>query len=137
MRHYVLDACAVIAFINDEEGAEIIEKILVGAVKKENKVIINKINLLEIYYNFAREYDSETLKEAYYRIISLPMEINDLLNDDLFYEAARLKATYRISLADSIALAEASIRKAELLTSDHHEFDIVEANEKIRFRWFR
>ena len=137
MRHYVLDACAVIAFINDEEGAEIIEKILVGAVKKENKVIINKINLLEIYYNFAREYNSETLKEAYYRIISLPMEINDLLNDDLFYEAARLKATYRISLADSIALAEASIRKAELLTSDHHEFDIVEANEKIRFRWFR
>ena len=137
MRHYVLDACAVIAFINDEEGAEIIEKILLGAVKKENKVIINKINLLEIYYNFAREYDSETLKEAYYRIISLPMEINDLLNDDLFYEAARLKATYRISLADSIALAEASIRKAELLTSDHHEFDIVEANEKIRFRWFR
>ena len=136
MRHYVLDACAVIAFINDEEGAEIIEKILLGAVKKENKVIINKINLLEIYYNFLREYDSETLKEAYRRIISLPMEINDLLNDDLFYKAARLKATYRISLADSIALAEASIRKAELLTSDHHEFDIVEANEKIRFRWF-
>jgi PIN domain nuclease of toxin-antitoxin system len=46
MRYYVLDACAVIAFINDEEGAEIIEKILLGAVKKENKVIINKINLL-------------------------------------------------------------------------------------------
>ncbi len=92
---------------------------------------------MEIYYNFLREYDSETLKEAYRRIISLPMEINDLLNDDLFYEAARLKATYRISLAYSIALAEASVRKAELLTSDHHEFDIVEANEKNRFRWFR
>jgi PIN domain nuclease of toxin-antitoxin system len=137
MRYYVLDACAVIAFINDEEGAEIIEKILLGAVKKENKVIINKINLLEIYYNFSREYDNETLKEAYRRIISLPMEINDLLSDELFYEAARFKATYRISLADSIALAEASVRKAELLTSDHHEFDIVEANEKIRFRWFR
>jgi len=137
MKYYVLDACAVIAFIHDEEGAEIIEKVLLGAVKKENKVIINKINLLEIYYNFLREYDSETLKEAYRRIISLPMEINDLLNDDLFYEAARLKATYRISLAYSIALAEASVRKAELLTSDHHEFDIVEANEKIRFRWFR
>jgi len=137
MKYYVLDACAVIAFIHDEEGAEIIEKVLLGTVKKENKVIINKINLLEIYYNFLREYDSETLKEAYRRIISLPMEINDLLNDDLFYEAARLKATYRISLADSIALAEASVRKAELLTSDHHEFDIVEANEKIRFRWFR
>jgi len=37
----------------------------------------------------------------------------------------------------SIALAEASVRKAELLTSDHHEFDIVEAKEKIRFCWFR
>ncbi|MFW5751958.1 MAG: type II toxin-antitoxin system VapC family toxin [bacterium] len=137
MSYYVLDACAIIAFINDEEGAEVIEEILLGAAKKENKVIINKINLLEIYYNFSREYESETLKEAYRRILALPMEINDLLNDSLFYEAARLKAIYRISLADSIALAEASVRKAELVTSDHHEFDVVETKEVIGFHWFR
>ena len=55
----------------------------------------------------------------------------------LFPEAGRLKASYKISLADAIALAQTSISDGELLTSDHHEFDAIEKHEGIRFHWIR
>ena len=52
-------------------------------------------------------------------------------------EAGRLKSKYRISLADSIALAEALILGGELLTCDHHEFDVIKKKEPINFMWIR
>jgi len=48
-----------------------------------------------------------------------------------------LKATYRISLADAIALEETRESDAVILTSDHHEMDIIEKSEPIRFEWIR
>ena len=56
---------------------------------------------------------------------------------DLFYEAGRLKASYKISFADSFALAQTIILDGTLLTSDHHEFDRIESIEKIKFMWIR
>jgi len=48
-----------------------------------------------------------------------------------------LKATYKISLADSIATACASIYYAELVTADHHELDEIASKENIKFLWIR
>ena len=137
MKSYVLDACAVIAFVLDEEGAGKVEKLL--SLSSENKcsIFINKINLLEIYYNFRKEYDAETLEEAYSRILGLPVTIIDSISDEVFYEAGRLKSQYRISLADAIALAETKIREAILVTADHHEFDVIDKKENIKFHWIR
>ncbi|GHU08730.1 hypothetical protein FACS1894151_05160 [Spirochaetia bacterium] len=36
---------------------------------------------------------------------------------------------YKISLADSIVLAETKINNASIITADHHEFDIIEKPE--------
>jgi len=137
MKHYVLDACAVIAFILDEEGADKVEKPLSLSSRGKCALYINKINLLEIYYNFKREYNTSTLEEAYSKILSLPVTIIDDLSDDVLFEAGRLKVQYKISLADSIALAEAKTRNAQLVTSDHHEFDAIEQSENIKFFWIR
>jgi predicted nucleic acid-binding protein len=48
-----------------------------------------------------------------------------------------LRAHYKISFADMIVLAIASVSGYKLLTSDHHEFDIIEKNESIIFEWIR
>ncbi|GHV10410.1 hypothetical protein FACS1894217_15860 [Clostridia bacterium] len=48
-----------------------------------------------------------------------------------------MKATYKMSLADSIVLAEAAVNGGAVLTADHHEFDVVEQNEKLEFAWLR
>jgi len=56
---------------------------------------------------------------------------------ELFSIAGRLKASYRISLTDSIALAQAIVVDGELLTADHHEFDYMDGVEPVRFHWIR
>lgn len=70
-------------------------------------------------------------------ILSLPITIVDSLADEVFLEAGRLKAAYRISLADSVALAEAKTRNALLVTTDHHEFDPIEKKGEGEFFWVR
>lgn len=77
------------------------------------------------------------MNDAYSRILALPVTIIDTLNDEVFFEAGRLKSDYKISLADSIALAEAKTRGAILVTADHHEFDIIDKAESVRFHWIR
>ena len=42
-----------------------------------------------------------------------------------------------ISLADSVALAFAKNREAELVTSDHHEFDALDKLGELSFFWIR
>ena len=56
---------------------------------------------------------------------------------EIFTEAGRLKASYKISLADSVALAQTIVSGGALLTADHHEFDAIEKHENIRFEWIR
>ncbi len=82
-------------------------------------------------------YGKEKAEQVMEIIAGLPLTIVKNLRDRLVRESGRLKATYRVSLADSIALAEASLRKAHLITSDHHEFEAIEEKENIKFYWFR
>jgi len=44
---------------------------------------------------------------------------------------------YKMSLADSIGLAEAIINKGYFVTADHHELDIVEKKEHLDMIWIR
>jgi PIN domain nuclease of toxin-antitoxin system len=134
---YILDACAVIAFLKDETGADAVENILFQAQDNLCGVIMNKINLLEVYYGFyysdGKDYALKQLKN----IMEMPVKFIDILSNATFYEAGRLKANYKISLADSILLAESIVNGFVVVSSDHHEFDIVEQNENIKFLWFR
>lgn len=134
---YVLDACALLAILNNEPGADIVESVLREALGGNAVVYMNKTNIFEVYYGIYR-VDGQTKADEAYRIIQKqPIDIIDVFTDDVFQESARLKAKYKMSLADSIALGEASVRNASLLTSDHHEFDIVERQESIKFFWIR
>ncbi|HPJ38827.1 MAG TPA: PIN domain-containing protein [Spirochaetota bacterium] len=137
MDNYVLDACALIAFFYDEEGADSVESLLNRSEEGSIGLYLHKINLLEIYYNFRREYDRKTLTTIMEQIGNLPIIVVDGLSDEVFVEAGRLKSEYRVSLADSIALAEAHARNAFLVTADHHELDIIDDREEFLFHWIR
>ncbi|GBR74444.1 toxin PIN domain [Candidatus Termititenax aidoneus] len=132
---YILDACALIAYLTNELGAEFVEKILINT--KVNPVIMHKVNLLEIYYGFFRDYGQEKADELLKDIPLLDLKIIDGVSDKLFREAGRLKATYKLSLADAICLAQAQISGATVVSSDHHEFDVIEQHEALNFAWLR
>jgi uncharacterized protein len=134
---YVLDACALIAFLNDEDGAQIVEALLSEASVENVDLIMNRVNLLEIYYGVYRDDGIQDANSVIERILNLPLTIIDTLTDHVFYEAGRLKAENRISLADAIAIGEANTRGAELVTCDHHEFDVLVEEEKMTAYWIR
>ncbi len=137
MTEWFIDACSIIAFLNDEEGADIVENLLDQATSEENTIFIHEINFLEIYYGVYREGGLELAQETLSKIKDLPVSIVHGLSNEVFNEAGRLKATYKVSLADSVALAETKVRKCELVTADHHEFDIIDEKKELNFLWIR
>jgi len=134
---YIIDACALIAFLQNEPGSVVMSEIIWEGTTGAADLYMHKLNLLEVYYGSLREYGLKRSNETMKMITDSPIQIISGLSDPVFAEAGRLKATYRISLADSIALAEASVRNAALVTSDRHEFDVIEQNEPIVFQWIR
>jgi predicted nucleic acid-binding protein len=133
---FVLDACALLAFLTDEPGADTVAEAYAKADAGDAQLLMNKINLLEVYYGFYRDKGREYAESILDSVKRSVVVVTDF-TDEIFAEAGRLKASYHISLADSIALAEASVTGGALLTSDHHEFDIIEGKENIRFAWIR
>jgi predicted nucleic acid-binding protein len=134
---YVLDACALTALLKKEAGADEVFAIYKKAVAGEASLVMNKLNLLETYYDQYRSLGKLVADKTLDSIKKSPITIISEISDVVFAEAGRLKASYRISLADSVALAEASVLKGTLLTADHHELDAVEQKEHIKFRWIR
>ena len=136
---YILDACALIAALTNEEGADIVKDVFRRAADGEANVFMNKINLLEVYYGIYREYGKKAADDMFSEIKNSSVIIKSDISDVVFKETGRFKASYKISLADSIALAETSISGGLLMTSDHHEFDIIEQSEPetTKFLWIR
>ena len=95
------------------------------------------VNLLEVYYGVLRDVGVYKADEILKECRSLRIEIINSINDDVFKEAGRIKASYRVSLADSLALGLALTTGDFLLTADHHEFDAIEGKEPIKFVWIR
>jgi predicted nucleic acid-binding protein len=137
MSKYVLDACALIALLQDEDGADIVDEIINSASEDDVEVIMHKANLLEVYYNVYKARGKADADLMLFEFGKLPVKINAEISDDIFNEAGRLKAKYKISFADSLALAQAFVYGGKLITSDHHEFDAIESIEPISFHWIR
>ena len=130
----VLDACALIAFLNDEPGADLVDEIF----KHAPAVHISAINLLEIAYDAIRTTgEDNAANEIIDAVSKLPIDICWHIDRQVMEMAARFKSRHRISLADSVALAYAEHQKAPLATSDHHEFGPLEAAGMARILWIR
>ncbi len=137
MKRYVLDACALLAILGGENGAENIRNLLRKAVNRQAFLVMHKINFLEVYYRIYRNYGKITADNLLRKMEQKPILIKAAISDDVFREAGRLKSKYKLSLADSIAISESIISKGSLVTADHREIEPVEMAEKIDVTWFR
>jgi len=137
MTSYVLDTCALVAFFNDESGADIVENLLIKAANGYCTVTINKYNLLEAYYGYLRANGEDFAENILSAVENSCIRIFEVLTDDILRHAGKLKVAHKISLADAVALAQATVDNAIFVTSDHHELDSVEKAEAIQFCWIR
>ena len=134
MNRYVLDACSLIAYLNDEEGAAVIEDLF----SSNKEIFMSVVNLYEVCYDAARTSGNEhTVVEILETVRQLPIVVVWEINDELLQAAARFKVRYRISLADSFALGLADVLAAVVVSADHHELEPVEQANGVSLLWFR
>jgi PIN domain nuclease of toxin-antitoxin system len=134
---YIFDACALIALLTGENGYKNVEKIIEESKSNRAQIIMHNVNLLEVYYDIYKLYDEVSAIKFLDEIKNAPIKLVAEVNNDIIINAGRLKRKYKISLADSIGLAETIISNGTFVTSDHHELDEIEKNEKIDFTWIR
>jgi len=131
---FVLDACAVIAFIQAEPGAEVVKDLLINP--EENRCIVHAVNAMEISVDLRRRGAARSAEALEQLLEGIGIHVEESLPHSLWQAAAELKARIRrISMADCVALATADPYGATLVTSDHHEFDpiVEEGGHRILF----
>jgi len=86
MKKYVLDACALIAVLNKEPGAESVKEILEQS-DAETAVYMSIVNLLEVYYGILRECGDETARKVLSSLRQSSIEIVANISEQVFAEA--------------------------------------------------
>lgn len=131
MKRYVLDSYAMIAFFEDEPGAQAVASLLRELLANRAKGYMSVVNWGEMYYSVMREQglvEAETILSQFEKY---PIELVDA-DQALTREAAKLKDSYRIAYADCFAAA-LSIKLNAILVTGDSEFRQLE--EKISIQW--
>lgn len=113
----VLDSFALMAFFEDEPGADFVRGLIQKAVESDTNLLMSAVNLGEVWYSIARTNSPEIADQYVHEIKGLGIEIVDA-DWQLTHQAAKFKANGKISYADCFAAALAKSRKAELVTGD-------------------
>jgi ribonuclease VapC len=111
----VLDAYALLAYLTKENGHARVKDLLAS---KDSVIVINSINLGEVYYILARGRGI-CAAEHFLSVIlpSLPISVLENSVEDVI-AAARIKAKHALSFADCFAAATAIRERAPLVTGD-------------------
>jgi len=127
----VLDSYALMAFFEDEPGADFVRGLIHKAVESNTNLLMSIVNLGEVWYSIARTNSPELADQYIHEIKGMGIEIVDI-DWALPRQAAAFKANGNISYADCFAAALAKSRKTELVTGDK-EFKSLE--DEIKISW--
>ena len=133
----IFDACALIAYINNEQGYDVIDDLLKKAIDGEAQIFMNIINLIEVHYTNIRSLGNDQASIILEKILAAPIQIVSVISNKIFNEASYLKSTYKLSLGDCIGLATAIELSDQFVTSDHHELESIASKETLNIFWFR
>ena len=131
MKRYVMDSFALIAYFEDELGAEKVAEILALLIDRKAKGFMCVINWGEIYYSTMREQGIEAAEDVLTQFNRYPIQLVEA-DRRLTYEAAKLKALYKIAYADCFAAALALRLKALLVTGDP---EFRKLGQKVSIEW--
>jgi predicted nucleic acid-binding protein len=119
MPNYVLDTSAILTVLNAEDGTEIVLRILEEAKKKPSQAIVYLpfMALMELEYLLLRSLSQGEVERILTMIEGWKVFIEES-SPEWRREAARIKATQRLSVADSWIAALAILRTAKLIHKD-------------------
>ena len=112
-KSFVMDTSALMAFIEKEDGAERVREILL-----DKAIVICWLSILEVVYISQRELGEEEALTRYALLRKLNASIVWNADEALLINAARIKSTHSLSLADSVIAALTAQYKAILIHKD-------------------
>lgn len=131
MKRYVLDSYSLLAYAENENGADEVGNILKKALEDKTELFLCVINWGEMYYIALREGGKERAELYKNTFARYPITIVEA-NKELTLQAAEYKANHKISYADAFAAALAKTKKAALVTGDK-ELKVLE--NEIKINW--
>lgn len=135
-KRFVLDSYALIGYLENENFADRIERLLKQARKGTASLYLHALHLGEVYYITLREQGTYLADLAYSRIKAFPLTFIDHIDEELLITAATLKANFPISYADAFAAALAKIKNCTLLSGDP-ELRLLEKEKIIAIEWLK
>ena len=130
----VLDSFAVLAYLKDEPGADLVSDLLDRGDHRATELFMHAVNLGEVYYVVYRGAGDIQAEAVYARVKGYPISFVAHLEEDLLLTAARLKGQYRLSYADAFAAATAILRGVPLVTGDP-EFRALAQDHLLKLLW--
>lgn len=140
MKKIVLDSWSIIAWLQGESPGEKVRNLvnwvngerdsedkirsLIGqSTIVEMRLLVNIINLGEVFYILGRRKGEQEAKETIDEIKENRLEIIPVSNS-LVFKAASIKMNHLIAYADAFAIATAITQKGSLLTGDPELKDV-------------
>ena len=130
----LLDSFALLAYLKKEKTYQEVKNILASHQEGEEDLLMNEINVGEVYYILARERSLEAAEYFLHDILqALAIKITPNSLFDVI-DAAKIKAQFAIAYADAFAVATAIKYNATLVTGDP---DFKEVEHLIEIEWLK
>ena len=116
-----------------QPAADHVRLLLEGADRRETKLLMNIVNLGEVYYLSVKARDLAYGERIFQNLRARIMTVS--AGDEFVLRAAKLKARHAISYADAFAAATAILHQAPLVTGDP-ELRVMASSEKtLELEW--
>lgn len=127
----MLDANAVLDFVEDGPGAKRVEQLFKDALHGRNRVLMSVVNWGEVFYHTWQRDGEESARRLLADLSRLPLE---LVPVDLpqALQAGEIKARHKIPYVDCVAAGLAVLHSAVLVTSDR---DFEKLGRRVEILW--
>ena len=126
----------MIALLNGEvgKGYETVSDLFASTAKGEAVLCMSLVNLVEVYYRYIQLKGHETADRIMKSVKDLPIRFIKDISDEVYFETARCKARYAMSLADAFLCATAKSLAAVIVTKDK-EINPAEEDGRLSVLW--
>jgi predicted nucleic acid-binding protein len=130
-KSYVLDASAVLDFVEDGPGGKRVEQLFKDALLRRARVLMSVLNWGEVFYHSWQQSGEESARRLLADLSRLPLELVPVdLSQSL--QAGEIKARHKIPYVDCIAAGLAILHQAVLVSSDR---DFEKLGRRVEVLW--
>ena len=114
---FVLDTSAVLTYLSDLPGSDLIEEILDNAHSGKVRVYISYLTISELYYIVGSEFSPRKANDSIAAVKRWPASLVPV-DEGIALAAGRMMVQRGIDLQDAIVIATALDKGAALVTAD-------------------